>query len=232
MKPRVGLKGLAAVSALLGAGLTMGLAAAPASATSILMNQGSTTLDPATGLEWLDLTLTAGQSYDAVAAGYGGYTTGGWKYATRDQVAQLFTDAGGSGVYPEDAATAGNNTTFDAALALSLLLGATFNTDDSAGFEFAGKGLISDAPDPTAHFYAEFVGVLIYDSNIFVGNLNTSSLSGPLNNLRDSTIGSFLVRSTLATTPIPPALPLFASAIGALGLFRWRKARAHSPAAA
>jgi hypothetical protein len=69
------------------------LACRPAGAA--LVDQGTTTLDTDTGLEWLDLTLTRAESYDSVAAGLGGYTTTeGYRFATVSQVTTLFLDAG------------------------------------------------------------------------------------------------------------------------------------------
>lgn len=53
------------------------------------------TLDTDTNLEWLDLTLTVGQTYDTVAGGFGTYTTAlGFSFANVTQVGQLYTNAG------------------------------------------------------------------------------------------------------------------------------------------
>jgi beta-glucanase (GH16 family) len=57
--------------------------------TSTLVDNGSTTLDTATGLEWLDLTLTQGVTAQDVLAGYGGYIADGWAFATVDEVCGL-----------------------------------------------------------------------------------------------------------------------------------------------
>jgi hypothetical protein len=60
-----------------------------------LEDRGATTYDPNTGLEWLDLSFTAGRSYDEVAGGWGGYTTsGGYRFATRNEVIGLFAAFG------------------------------------------------------------------------------------------------------------------------------------------
>ncbi len=60
---------------------------------------GNTVYDPNTGLEWLDLGLTAGQSYTSVLNGWNGYTTTqGFRFATRDEIIQLFTDAGATSI--------------------------------------------------------------------------------------------------------------------------------------
>lgn len=72
-----------------------GVPAASASTPLLLQDLGNLTYDPNTGLEWLDLSLTAGQSYNSVLNGWNGYTTTqGFRFATRNEVLQLFTDAG------------------------------------------------------------------------------------------------------------------------------------------
>ena len=58
-------------------------------AANTLIDNGSTTLDSASGLEWLDLTLTQGVSAQEVLAGFGGYMDAGWTFATVDQVCGL-----------------------------------------------------------------------------------------------------------------------------------------------
>lgn len=56
---------------------------------------GGLTFDTATNLEWLDLTYTAGQSYNEVSGELGeGGAFAGFRYATVDDVATLFSDAG------------------------------------------------------------------------------------------------------------------------------------------
>lgn len=76
-------------------GLLLGMLTKPASAVLISTDlltagDGLLTLDTATGLEWLDLTQTVGQSYNSVFAGFGGYTTTqGFGFANTTQVSQL-----------------------------------------------------------------------------------------------------------------------------------------------
>lgn len=102
--------------------IAAGFSAHPAEAAPVLglQQMGNDTYDPNTGLEWLDLNLTAGQSYNTVLNGWNGYTTTmGYRFATRDEVIQLFDDAGASYL-----GTPPSPTTADlqsASLALSLL---------------------------------------------------------------------------------------------------------------
>ena len=55
-----------------------------------LIDNGYTTIDPTSGLEWLDLTYTQGVSAQDVLAGFGGYIDSGWTFATVEQVCGLF----------------------------------------------------------------------------------------------------------------------------------------------
>ncbi len=53
------------------------------------------TLDTATGLEWLNLTVTANHSYLDVLAGFGGFLgVFGFRYATSTEVGTLYIHAG------------------------------------------------------------------------------------------------------------------------------------------
>jgi hypothetical protein len=61
------------------------------------LDDGRTTLDPATGLEWLDLSETLGSSVPGILAGAGtvpggagGWIPSGWRYATSSEICGLF----------------------------------------------------------------------------------------------------------------------------------------------
>jgi len=59
------------------------------------IEDGLITMDTITGLEWLDLSETRGYSFNEVIGGFGEYTTTyGFRAATREEVAQLYTNAG------------------------------------------------------------------------------------------------------------------------------------------
>ena len=71
------------------------------------------TQDTASGLEWLDLTVTAGMSYNEVSAQLGtGGAFDGWVYATVAQVEGLWTAFGGDSAYYNGWSTQ-NNGLFD-----------------------------------------------------------------------------------------------------------------------
>ncbi|MDQ7250623.1 hypothetical protein [Dongia sedimenti] len=204
---------------LFGVGLAFGLTALPAAATTLLVDQGMTTLDSNTGLEWLDITLTQGQSYNAVAAGYGGYTTSGWRFATITDLYQLFTDAGGGGSYPVGTTSSGSNPAFAAATLLSLRLGTLYFEAVGDTLQFGADGYLADVLTPGKHFTGAW-DVMVKTGSVygelFAINQRDNSVASPY-------YGSFLVRNTVATTPVPPALLLFLTALGGLGVAAWRR---------
>ena len=65
-----------------------------------IIDKGNYSIDTKTGIEWLDLTETAGLSYNDVSSKMGvGQEFEGWGYATTSQVATFFDGFGGSGDY-------------------------------------------------------------------------------------------------------------------------------------
>ena len=69
-------------------------------ANALLIDNGTFTTDDSTELDWLDLTETAGMSYDDVSSQLGsGGLFYGWRYATQYEVSTLFDSVGGNGIY-------------------------------------------------------------------------------------------------------------------------------------
>ena len=76
------------------------LAVVAFNANAELVDNGTVTFDSSTGLEWLDLTETAGLSYNYVKTQLAsGGLFEGWAYASLAQVDGLFDSAGGTGPY-------------------------------------------------------------------------------------------------------------------------------------
>lgn len=65
------------------------LAALPAHAN--LIDRGIYTYDNKSKLDWLDLNVLAGYSYQQVRDGAGGYLNSGWRFATTAEILDLFT---------------------------------------------------------------------------------------------------------------------------------------------
>jgi hypothetical protein len=61
------------------------VSSAPALAT--LLDRGSFTTDTDSGLDWLDVTATAGMSYGTVLDSH--FPLAGWRYATLDELSGL-----------------------------------------------------------------------------------------------------------------------------------------------
>src|SRR5262245_3163385 len=67
----------------------------PISVDGWVTGDGRLTRDSATGLDWLDLTVTNDKSVqDIVTGGFGNLTDLGFRPATLSEVATLFTDLG------------------------------------------------------------------------------------------------------------------------------------------
>jgi hypothetical protein len=150
--------------------------AAPASA--VIIDNGTSAIDTATNLEWLDLTQTQGMTLNAVQSS-ALVQTDGWVWATTAQVTTLFTNAG----FLTTNNT--NNPANDPAAALLLnALGCTqfCGTVNATGRGFADNG----APwfsRPNYHTSGLGAGAVVI-------SLQTTNLD-----LADSTSGHFLVRA-------------------------------------
>ena len=69
-------------------------------AKAALINGGGYTFDEQSGLDWLDLSATQGQSYNEVLAAIGpGGSLAGWSVASAAQVSTFFDNAGGTPPY-------------------------------------------------------------------------------------------------------------------------------------
>ncbi len=179
------------------------------------------TLDTSTGLEWLNLTQTVGQTYNAIVSGYGGFTTSlGFRFANGNELAQLRTDAGITGLR----STTGDVSNINNTRTLINLLGIT----SGDGHSFSEYGYIADASSSTGnHALATFGVNDIGEYDAFIGRYDSNSsfntffsfLTNPAwQQTNQGVIGSFLVR---APVPIPTSIWLFGSAlIGFIGFNR------------
>jgi hypothetical protein len=178
------------------------------SQASTLVDQGNNTYDPNTKLLWLDVTLTTNRSYNDVIANLNNPAdvVYGYRYATAAELSQLFTDAG----IP--------NGEVAAVESLILLLGNTSVFEEL----IYTQGIIGDPYSWEPDYYAQR-GLLLLINNSWAASSNNG---GVPKSQYSSNTGSFLV-----ATPLPAALPLFATGLGALGLLGWRRKRKASAAA-
>ncbi len=61
------------------------------SAKAAIVEHGTYIADTKSNLDWLNLTILNGYSYEQVVAGALGYTTTGWRYANQSELIGLFS---------------------------------------------------------------------------------------------------------------------------------------------
>lgn len=161
-----------------------------------LINSGDNwiTNDSLTGLQWLDVTLTANQSFDQVRQGE--WYTNGFRFATKAELQNLFSNAG----TPDDNFNLSNTHYFETK-ALIDLLGATIVTTDRfstygyIGTDYLGNN-ITLQNHPVGETFSAQLGKL--DFFPFYGEAHFTG-GQPFSNEASPTWGSFLVR----VTPVP-----------------------------
>jgi hypothetical protein len=192
-----------------------------ASAAPILIDQGSTTFDSNSGLEWLDLSETRNMSYGDVSSSLGSTGTwgsfgSGWRFATGAELAGLFDDAGAAGTGAYDEPSSKNGARFAAAALLLGLLG----SNDSFAAMASSRGFLADLDIDGNHRLGRIL-TFNMPGNVYSVLFAGSMFSGISGSATD--VSSFLVRmAPVATTPIPAALPLFLFALGGLGVIAQR----------
>lgn len=150
-----------------------------------LIDQGRTTLDTETGLEWLDVSETVGVSpRDIIVDGYGGLAAEGWVHGTLDEIASLFEHAGIPLPFNGSLTPAG----FEGANRLIAWMGFTGTQGDSV-FIQAFSGTASAPGGPPFLLYTP---VVITSSGIRGGaDLEGAIVPSSVNN---PTLGNYLVR--------------------------------------
>ena len=185
----------------------LGITTAPANAT--LMDQGGTTLDTATNLQWLDLTATLGQSYNSVIGGFGGFIAAGYRHATTAEVTQLFTNGGmtfqNGGNFPVD---------FAAAQFLVGLLGVTNTTSPY----ISSEGIAADPGPALRSPYVRYQPAFSTGA-AFLGNIPGPATQSPF-------VGNYLVRNSPTAMSEPGTLAILGLGLAGLGFARRRKAAA------
>lgn len=203
----------------------------PARASSILIDQGSTTYDPTTHLQWLDLTATMGNSYDGVMANINGnYIKDGWRYATDVEVSRLYHDAGISlSTNPDGTFHLTSDPTQPGYAALehdTFVLGSELGwggppSDDYLVFGLYSVPATSEHPSALGFMGLSVAGYLLNGPGSQVYIDGRWDIIGPDQAIRDD--GSLLVREVSAV-PVPgEAIPMGALLLGFTGFNLWRK---------
>ncbi len=182
----------------------LGLSPAFVTPLTPLEDRGNTTYDPNTGLEWLDLRLTAGRSYQSILNGWQGYTTSdGYRFATRNEIQQLFMDAGATPV-----GSGWNSSDTAAARYLLSLLGITLSvTSADRSWMFFDPSTDPSLPGPSYVPSAVFGIWRAYDGDQAIFTVPGITVS---KDYSSSEMASALVR----VVPEPSTWVLFATALG------------------
>jgi len=158
-----------------------------------LIDNGITTLDDVTGLEWLDITETTGLSYNQVLSSTY-VVNGGYRFATEAEIMGLYASAGGTGT--QSAARTVENKA--PSILLLGLMGCT-----SALIGVPCDGVPQDWTPAMWGASAQFIG-LIDDVEATKGILSTRWVThtDPNNSMR-ADVGAFLVRNGAPPSPTP-----------------------------
>lgn len=185
-------------------------------------DHGNYLTDKTSGLDWLDITITFGKSYDYVSSQFG--ETGiyaGWRYATGDEFNTLISNYTGATISGYGVI----NQETDLIDGLVTMLGYYSPVVDV----YYAAGFIADSAPITSNYYR--AGICDNDR---VGtwcmgggnaqDVSVSHLDFAPSNYSQWNLGSFLVRSTSNYVPEPTSAALVGLGIAAVA-FRRRKPR-------
>ncbi|MCQ9378897.1 PEP-CTERM sorting domain-containing protein [Methyloversatilis sp. XJ19-49] len=180
---------------------------------------GWITIDSSTGLKWLDVSLTIGQTFDEVRTG--AWYSKGFRHATKEELRTLFANAG----TPDDGFNLAISHPAET-LELAQLLGPTLVDRDRvtvAGFlgtDFLGQD-ITLASHPVGQSFSAQLGKIDYLTTYGEAHFTGGH---PFSNQANNAYGSFLVSSV----PEPGTYAtMLLGLVGVLTLARRRKATAH-----
>jgi hypothetical protein len=206
------------------------------------------TRDAKTGLEWLDLTATFGQTYRSIASGNGGYTTtDGFRFATEAEVRTLFQNAVVQARVTNEPSAIDRPVPVGTIGEISLLtaaLGSTVTSNSATAITFSAYGVYGTPRDNIAPPVSPRP-IYLNDQTISLANYflaqsfvspvspfqtaTNESLGGSINTQdsvvrdlsgRETPVGAFLVRSSpVQSVPTPSMLP------GVLGLIAMMRKR-------
>jgi len=201
------------------------------SATTIvsIVDHGTYVSDTVTGLDWLDITETAGWSYNQVVGEMGsGGAFEGWSYATRAQVSTLFDAFGGDSDYYSNTWSTQNNGLLEAIGPLMGDLGCEIRGctpgDGLSHFITADIATAADegGKPPGTIEAGEHWSAVVYDyvtphDTSFEEYVSISQLT-EADDYSDLEFGSALIRTSFVTSPVPVPASVWLFGSGLLGL--------------
>lgn len=173
------------------------------------------TKDAVTGLEWLNVKVTAGHSLRQIEAGAGGWVALGFRPANRLELDQLFVDAGITGGPPRTLANAPGVDLLSSYLGCNLCFqGSTFTAGSSVLFD--------DAALQGTNLLGHAVFTIDYSGGGFASTIDTYPVSldhGAAN------LTTVLVRTVVSSVPEPAAGSLALAGLLGLSLIKPRRQR-------
>ena len=194
--------------------------ALPAEAASLISGDDavfgvdSITVDPNTGLEWLDWTVSTNRSYDDVSSQFGvGGDFEGWRHASQGEVIDLFSNAG---ITQFDNNIADDPYVWD----LAAKIGDTGTSSLGGIASLAMTDTILSVVSGTRYIMLlDVAGVLSNPRTAWVSTHNGESYPSY------SYMGHALVRESQSSVPEPSTLALLAVGLLGIGGYASRKRR-------
>ena len=190
------------------------------SAQAVLIDNGNSTIDTETGLEWLDLTQSTNISVNDILGGVGGFAGAGYIHATRSQISGFVSSLGDPTPF-FDSVIFFTQTSADPlapanATALVGFLGATDNGSLLGFFDDGNLGLTTEQRIACINAPIEVCRSAINQTNhlISVRSSADSDFASPQ-------FGHWLNRT--ASVPEPGTLALFGLGLAGIGVVRRKK---------
>ena len=219
------------------------LTLASMSVNAVLIDNGTFTTDTVSGLDWLDVTESAFESYNTVSAQFGvGGRYYGWRYATGAQFNQLVSNEAGVDITGYNLTSLVEVNFISAADRLTSLLGSTLDSAyglngswdstngyaEGDGYDYT-YGITADAQDD-GHFLAIIIDYDVVGSSagtgsglVTTGDSVASRNHFMRNHVSNNSVGSFLIRDTIISVSEPATLALLGLGIACLGFTRRQK---------